>query len=204
VPPGFWAYDQIEACYDSDIVKGYSDYLYHPADPVTRDQMAVYIARAQGWINIDDPMSTAPELFPDVPAGFWAGTAIQACVDNNVVTGYPYPDPDTPGETFYLYAPTATVTRDQMAVFIARSICDPTGDEGLVGYIPADPRNFPDVPATGYGDSGTDPYWAYRYIEYCVEHGVVNGYDDGYYYPEDPVTRDQMAVYVARAFELPI
>jgi len=123
-PRGFWAYDQIEACYDSDIVKGYSDYLYHPGDSVTRDQMPVYIARAEGWINIDDPMDTAPELFPDVPA-------------------------------------------------------------------------------TGYGDSGTDPYWACRYIEYCVEHGVVNGYDDGYYYPENPVTRDQMAVYVARAFELP-
>jgi len=33
---------------------------------------------------------------------------------------------------------------------------------------------------------------------------VVNGYDDGNYHPEIAVTRDQMAVYVARAFELPI
>ena len=65
----------------------------------------------------------------------------------------------------------------------------------------ADPRNFPDVPATGYGDSGTDPYWAYKHIEYCVENGVVKGYEDGYYHPADPVTRDQMAVYIARAFQ---
>jgi hypothetical protein len=195
VPVGSWAYDQIEACYSSDIVRGYSDYLYHPADPVTRDQMTVYIARAEGWINTDDPMDTAPELFPDVPAGFWAGTAIQACVDNNVVQGYEYPDPDTPGETFYLYAPTAIVTRDQMAVFIARSICDPTGDEGLVGYVPPSPGNFADV---------AESSWAYRHIEYCVEHGVVQGYDDGLYQPEVVVTRDQMAVYVARAFELPL
>ena len=204
VPTGFWAYDQIEACYESDIVKGYADYRYHPGESVTRDQMAVYIARAEGWGNIDDPMDTAPEIFPDIPAGFWAGTAVQSCVDNDVVNGYEYPDPDTPGETFSLYAPTATVTRDQMAVFIARSICDPTGDEGLVGYIPSDPRNFPDVFTTGYGDSGTDPYWAYRYIEYCVEHDVVQGYGDGSYYPENPVTRDQMAVFIARAFDLPI
>jgi hypothetical protein len=30
----------------------------------------------------------------------------------------------------------------------------------------------------------------------------VNGYGDGLYHPERPVTRDQMAVYIARAFEL--
>jgi len=207
-----WAYNEVMACVDAGIVAGYDDGLYHPDWPVTRAQMAVYIARAEGWINIDDRMDTAPEVFPDVPAGFWAGTAIQACVDNNVVTGYPYPDPDTPGETIYLYVPAQTVTRDQMAVFIARSICYPTGDEGLVGYIPPDPGSFPDVPATGYGDSDTDPYWAYRYIEYCVEHGVVQGYEYpdpdtpgatiSLYQPLWPVTRDQMAVYVARAFGL--
>jgi len=33
---------------------------------------------------------------------------------------------------------------------------------------------------------------------------VVNGYWDGTYGPGNPVTRDQMAVYVARAFELPL
>jgi hypothetical protein len=33
---------------------------------------------------------------------------------------------------------------------------------------------------------------------------VVQGYDDGYYHPEVMVTRDQMAVYVARAFDLPM
>jgi len=203
VPIAHWAFYSLGACAESGIIAGYDDGLYRPDTEVSRDQMAVYIARAQGWVNIDDPMDTAPEIFPDIPAGFWAGAAVQACVDNNVVQGYEYPDPDTPGETISLYEPAWTVTRDQMAVFVARSICDPTGDEGLVGYIPADPRNFPDVPNTGYGDGGTDPYWAYRYIEYCVEHGVVNGYDDGYYHPDWPVTRDQMAVYIARAFELP-
>ena len=211
---GYWAFDEVEACYDERIVWGYPDGLYHPLDPVKRDQMAVYIARAKGWVSIDDPMDTAPELFPDVPAGQWAGTAIQACVDNNVVAGYPYPDPHTPGETFYLYAPSETVTRDQMAVYIARALVAPTGEAALADYVPASPRNFPDVPATGCGDDGTDPYWAYTHIEYCAEHGVVQGYEYpdpdtpgetiSLYQPLWPVTRDQMAVYIARAFELPI
>jgi peroxiredoxin len=41
-------------------------------------------------------------------------------------------------------------------------------------------------------------------VEYCVENGVVAGFLDGLYHPEVVVTRDQMAVYIQRAFELPI
>jgi hypothetical protein len=44
-------------------------------------------------------------------------------------------------------------------------------------------------------------YWAYKHIEYCKAQGIVSGYWDGYH-PADTVTRDQMAVYVARAFGL--
>jgi hypothetical protein len=73
------------------------------------------------------------------------------------------------------------------------SICDPTGEDGLADCIPADPRDFPDV---------ASDFWAYTHIEYCVEHEVVQGYEDGYCHPEYDVTRDQMAVYVARAFDL--
>ena len=43
---------------------------------------------------------------------------------------------------------------------------------------------------------------ARRLAEACVSNGVVYGYDDGYYRPDDVVTRDQMAVYISRAFEL--
>jgi len=57
------------------------------------------------------------------------------------------------------------------------------------------PQVFPDVPAG---------YWSGTAIKACVDHGVVQGYLDGLYHPGDPVTRDQMAVYIARAFQLPV
>jgi hypothetical protein len=114
VPPDFWAYDHIEYAYAHGIVSGYLEGLYayyHPAELVDRGQIAVYIARAKGWIHLGDDMTTAPALFPDVPAGFWAGTAVQACVVQHVVQGY---------DDGY-YRPDAAVTRDQMAVYIARA-----------------------------------------------------------------------------------
>jgi hypothetical protein len=189
-----WAFWEVESAYQSSIVGGYGDGNYYPDWSVTRDQMAVYIARALagGDENVPDP--SGEPTFPDVLAGDWAYKHIEYAAAQNVVAGY---EDD-------LYHPEYEVTRDQMAVYVARAMVAPTGEAALADYLPTDPRDFPDVPATGYGDSGTDPYWAYKHIEYCVENGVVAGYEDGLYHPADPVTRDQMAVYVARAFDLPM
>lgn len=106
-----WCYDHVEYLVECRVVKGYADGGYHPQWHVTRAQMPVYIARAAGWTGILDEMNTAGELFPDVGAGFWSGTAIQACVDNEVVHGYPDG----------YYRPTWWVSRDQMAVYVARA-----------------------------------------------------------------------------------
>jgi DNA-binding beta-propeller fold protein YncE len=185
VPPYHWAYDEIMACVDASIVKGYDDGLYHPEGQITRDQMAVYVARAlvspSGDAGIPDPKP--PPSFPDVPATHWAYKHIEYAVSQNVVQGY---EDGT-------YGPGITLDRGQMAVFIARAMVAPGGDAAVPD--PEPPATFPDVP------SG---FWAYRHVEYCVEHGVVQGYDDGLYHPDYPCTRDQMAVYVARAFELPL
>ncbi len=62
----------------------------------------------------------------------------------------------------------------------------------LPSYTPPTGPSFPDV---------TPDFWAFKDVEYCFEHGLVQGYADGYH-PERTVTRDQMAVYVARAFGL--
>ncbi len=106
-----WALDYVEYAVDQNVVAGYGDGSYHPEHQVNRAQMAVYIARSRGWVAVDDDMTTAPEVFPDVPAGYWAGTAVQACADNGVAHGY------LDGN----YYPDNVVTRDQMAVYIARA-----------------------------------------------------------------------------------
>ncbi|MDH4180074.1 MAG: S-layer homology domain-containing protein, partial [Armatimonadota bacterium] len=193
VLPDNWAWEQVEGCVANDVVQGYGDGTYQPLGQVARDQMAVYAARAiaGGDAGVPDAGCSSPP-FTDVLCDHWARKYIQYAVAQGVVQGYPEGD----------YKPDLAVTRDQMAVYVARAMVAPTGEAALDDYVPADPRNFPDVPNSGYGDSGTDPFWAYTHIEYCVENGVVQGYLDGYYYPNVVVTRDQMAVYVARAFGL--
>ncbi len=178
-----WAFEEIEACYQAGVVAGYPNGHYYARWTVTRDQMAVYIARALAGGDENIPPGGRPGSFFDVRPHHWAFDHIEYCVDKGVVVGY----------GLRLYNPEYEVTRDEMAAYMARALVAPEGDAGLADYIPADPRNFPDVAS----DS-----WAYRHIEYCVEKGVVEGYEDGHYHPEYVVTRDQMAVYISRAFGL--
>ena len=48
VSPGFWAFQEIEALAASGITQGFPDGTFRPTDPVTRAQMATFLARALG------------------------------------------------------------------------------------------------------------------------------------------------------------
>jgi hypothetical protein len=187
VPVDYWAYSQITACVNAHIVAGYLDGTYKPTDPVTRDQMAVYISRALAGGDAAVPTGPATATFSDVPTDYWAFKYVEYAVEQNVVKGY----------SDGTYKPTDEVTRDQMSVFVARAIATPTAGVDLVNYTPPTTATFPDVPTS---------FWAYKYVEYIAQPSVAvtKGYPDGDYHPEYVCTRDQMAVYVARAFKLPL
>ncbi len=50
---------------------------------------------------------------------------------------------------------------------------------------------FPDVPLD---------YWAYPFIEKVAEENIVKGAEDGNFYPDQPVTREEFAIQLSRAF----
>lgn len=183
VPHDYWAADAIAALADAGIAGGYLDGRYGPEFSVDRGAMAAYISRALAGGNTHVPDGPEEPTFPDVPSDHWAYRYVEYVVSRDVVAGY------GDGE----YHSDWTVTRGQMSVFVARSMVDPTGDEGLESYQAPDTPTFTDVP---------DDYWCFRHVEFLAENGVASGYPDGAYCPTQVVTRDQMAVYIARAFDL--
>jgi hypothetical protein len=185
VPKGYWAYCAISTCAQAGLVQGFSGGNYQPQLSVTRDQMAVYIARGLAGGETHVPSGPATATFGDVDQEHWAFRYIEYCAENGIVQGY------EDGS----YHPGQEVTRDQMAAYVARAIATPVGEAGLAGYAGPDTPSFTDV--------GAD-HWAYRYIEYAAAHGIVQGYGDGNYHPGTVVTRDQMAMYIARAWRLPM
>jgi PKD repeat protein len=115
VPADHWAYAAVEYAAANGIVEGYGDGSYQPSWPVTRAQMAAFVARAiaepigeQGLEAYEPP---ADPTFPDVPTSMWCFKHVEYLAERDILSGYPDG----------LYRPTATVTRDQMAVYVARA-----------------------------------------------------------------------------------
>ena len=183
VPTDYWALDSILACTAAGIVQGYPDGTYGPAIVVTRDQMAVFISRALVGGNEKVPTGPATPHFADVPIDYWAYDYIEYARYVGVVQGY----------SDGLYHSADAVDRGQMSAYIARAVAG--GDV----KVPDGPviATFSDVPTN---------YWAYKYVEYIANptRAIAKGYPDGLYHPEYPCTRDQMAVYIQRAFKLPM
>jgi len=184
VAASHWAAHEIDACLRAGIVSGYDDGCYRPGCLLSRDQMAVYISRSTctptGETGMADYVPPPTPSFRDVPTDHWAYKYIEYCVANGIARGL---RPD-------IYGPAVTVDRAQMAVFISRAVAG--GDE-----------NVPDGPTAATFDDVPADHWAYKYVEYCVDNDIVGGYDPVTYAPGIAVTRDQMAVYICRAFRLP-
>lgn len=81
------------------------------------------------------------------------------------------------------YNPNATVTRGQFAAFISRVIGLPKAEENI---------DFKDVPTNS-------PY--YQDIQNAAASGIITGYEDGTFKPNDPITRQHMAVMIERAMK---
>jgi len=183
VPCDHWAAEAIAAVHDAGIANGYSDGSYLPDLAVARAAMAVFLARGLAGGTEGVPAGPEAATFSDVPTDHWAFDEVEYIASKSIAKGY--------GDGGY--QPAWQITRGQMAAFIARAVAEPTGDEDLATFeAPAVP-SFSDVPAS---------MWCYVHVEYLADLGIVTGYSDGLYRPGATVTRDQMAVYVARAFDL--
>lgn len=119
-------------------------------------------------------------VVPD--ADFWdtGGTSHQGNVDCIVWWGV------TQGNSLVTYGPSADVTRDQMASFIARTITAAGVD------LPATSTNH-------FSDDDGNTHEAN--INRLAEARVVNGVGGGRFDPSRVVRRDQMATFLANAYE---
>jgi len=157
------------------VVNGCGPGLYCPASPATREQMAVFVLRTLDP-TLNPPACGTP-VFNDVPASSPFCKWIEELVRRGVVTGCGGGN----------YCPTDAVTREQMAVFVLRTLDPALSPPACTTPI------YADVPASS-------PFC--RWIEELVRRGVVSGCGGGNYCPTAPVTRDQMGVFLSVTFGL--
>lgn len=180
VPTSYWAYDAIRRIAAAGITTGCSASppAFCPTAVVKRDQMAIFLLRGIHGSGYQPP-SVSASSFADVPDNFWALTWIEQLVNEGITSGC--------GTNPAVYCPAGSVTRAQMAVFLLRA------SHGSA-YVPP--------PATGMFDDVPQNYWAAAWIEALANEGITGGCAADRYCPDAAVTRDQMAVFLVRTFDL--
>jgi len=174
----YWAVSFIETLAASGVTAGCGGDNYCPLAPVTRAQMAVFLERGMNGSGFVPPAATG-NVFLDVGAGDFAASFIEQLDSDGITSGCGNNN----------YCPDAEVTRDQMAVFLLRA-------RHGSSYSPP--------PATGIFADVDQGHWAVHWIEQLAAEGITAGCGGGNYCPDAVVTRDQMAVFLVRAFGLDV
>jgi hypothetical protein len=178
VSPASGFYRFIETILHKNVTGGCTPTAYCPLNSTTRAQMAVFVLVSKEPPGYSPPACVpGSEMFGDVPASSPFCRWIEELARRGVVAGCGGGN----------YCPNNPVTREQMAVFVLRTL-DPTLDPPPCGT-----PMFNDVPASS-------PFC--RWVEELARRGVVTGCGGGNYCPTNPVTREQMSVFLAVTFGL--
>ncbi|MBD7986257.1 S-layer homology domain-containing protein [Sporosarcina sp. Sa2YVA2] len=120
--------------------------------------------------------SATAKTFKDVPPTKHFAEAVNDLAERNMIGGYP-------DGTF---KPGNSITRGQAAAIIAKMTN----------------VDLSTVKNPGYKDVSTENGY-YKAIAAMTEKGMISGYGDGRFGPNDPIKRGQMASILVKAFDLP-
>ena len=179
VPRGSPFARAVDCVWHWEIAEGTSATTYSPRAPVTRGQMAAFIARLVDRSAGALPAPTRDFFEDDSSSGF--EDEINRLAGAGIVRG------TTAGS----YLPRAPVTRAEMAAFLTRAYDYRTVQAGGRALVP-EADYFPD----------DDGYGLETAINTAATAGFTGGFADGTYGPGLPVRRDHMAAFLTRVLDL--
>lgn len=154
------------------IIKGYHNHMFKPKENITRLQAVRMILRAK---EVTDFTAPNPN-FTDVQPGSHGYEEISKAVAMGIISG------KTAEDGTKYFDVSGPVTRGQMAKIISESY----------GLEKVEDINFKDVPPTnGYKD----------YISILASENITIGYSDETFRPNNRLTREHFAVFMARLLD---
>lgn len=147
--------------------------MFCPGDDMKRWTMGVWLVRV---LDDEEPAAMSESSFADVDASEWWLAHVERLAELEVTKGC--------ATEPLRFCPDGTVTRSEMATFLVRAF----------DLEAAEPAGFTDT-AGNFHETNIDALAAARVTAGCVSEPLQ-------YCPDAPVTRDQMATFLARALGL--
>ncbi|WP_338552779.1 S-layer homology domain-containing protein [Paenibacillus sp. KS-LC4] len=173
---GHWAKAEVEQLASRLIVNGISADLFAPNDSITRAEFASLLVRSMGIALEHD---SAYRRFADIAPTAWYASAVEAAVRAGLVQGL----------TLERFGPNEQISREQMAVMIARAlaIASKEGTEPVAGGA-----------QSAFSDQQFISPWAEAAVAETAKAGIITGMADQIFAPKDFATRAQAAVMLNR------
>lgn len=170
VPEGAWYHDYVYDLVYRGVVNGMTATTYEPAGTLTRAQFVKLLACS---LEEAETLKTYEGQHPFTDSeGHWAETYIAWAKDKGIVEGVSTTEFD----------PEAPITREQMATIFGRYALK----QGIV--LPKDA-----APAESFPDADKISEYAREFVELMRIAGILNGYEDGTFRPQNTATRAEAA-----------
>jgi hypothetical protein len=176
---GHWAKSDIELLASKLVVKGVKETTFAPDAGITRAQFATLIVRSLGLSE-----NKTAAAFSDVSSGGWYTGAVGAAAQAGIVEGFE-------NGTF---GPNEKITREQMAVMIARAL--KVAGKGADVDV-ADQAKL----LAKFTDEASINAWAQESVAQAVEAGILNGIKSDLFAPDEHATRAQATVMLKRLLQ---
>lgn len=167
-----WFYNDVKYTVQNGLFYGMSATEFGPELVMNRAMLVTVLYRIAG-----EPEVTGEMPFSDVSTGKWYSDAILWAAQNDIVAGIG-------GGKF---APTATVTREQMATILYRYWKLSNPDADAAGEI-----------SESFTDRGSISGWALEAMQWAVENGLIYGVTNTLLDPKGGAPRAQTAAIIAR------
>lgn len=165
-----WASESIEALYELKIISGTGEGMFSPQRPVKREEFVRMISLA---IGLDK--SVADNKFADVEPGTWYTSCVNAAADAGIINGI--------GEN--IFGIGMNISRQDMAVIVERCL-------EYAQIVPAIDKSAEFADAENISD------YARSAVGALTAEGILSGFEDNTFRPQESVSRAQAAVVVHR------
>lgn len=170
-----WYYQFVDYVTSKGYFNGTSETTFAPAENMTRAMFVTVLFRFDGAKG-----DRSQSAFTDVAPGEWYTDAINWAAANRIVDGVGN------GK----FAPNDPITRAQMCTMIERY---------LALYKKAWKVTLPETGSVSVMvDENAIPAYALAAVKQCQRHGLVNGFEDGTFRPNELSTRAQVAAVIYR------
>nr|WP_328803384.1 S-layer homology domain-containing protein [Paenibacillus silvestris] len=174
-----WAKGDVEYLASKLLVNGVEAGRFAPEGTISRAEFSALLVRGLG-LSVKESGGSA--RFVDVPESAWYASAVNTAVASGMVSGI--------GAN--LFAPNAPITREEMAVVIARALTLTNHGTGREGQEQEGSR------LDAFTDRESISSWAQEAVVRASEDGIMNGMEDGRFAPSKYATRAQAAVILKR------